>query len=100
MNRTTKATAVILLCLGVSISGYSQKKEKMSKKLPPIEMLPKVGEGKKEIYELPKETDYKVFDVNGQLKAEGSGQFIDITDYDSGSYFVRYKNKTIKIEKS
>ena len=99
MNRTTKKAALILLGLGVSLSGYSQEKKEMSKELPPIHMLPKVGEGKKVIHELPKVTDFKVYDINGMLKAEGSGKWVDVTEYPVGDYFIKYEGKTIKIER-
>jgi hypothetical protein len=99
MNRATKATAVFLLCMGVSFSGFSQEKKEPNKNMPPIHMLPKVGEGKKVIHELPKETDYKVYDVHGQIIEENSGKWIDITAYPVGDYFIKYEGTTTKLER-
>ncbi|MBD3638648.1 MAG: hypothetical protein HUJ25_14950 [Crocinitomicaceae bacterium] len=80
----------------VSATSFGQNEP--SKELPPVEMLPKKGEVKK-IYELPVETEYKVYDSNGKLLTAGFGQFIDYTDYEKGTYFIRYNNKSVQLEK-
>ncbi len=99
MKKTIRIASIFLLCTVISVAGYSQEKKELSKKLPPIKMLPKIGE-KKEIYELPQKFEYKIFDTMGRLVAEGDAEFIDITNYKTGTYFIHYNKKTVKIEKS
>ena len=86
---------IFILCLiafTISLSSFGQAK-KISKELPPREMLPKHGEVK-QIYELPSKTNYEVFNSKGELVAKENGQFIDYTKYDLGTYFVRFDGVT------
>ena len=93
-------TIIALLLMGaLSLPAYSQEKETLSKSLPSLKMLPKSGE-KKKIYELPKKQVYKIYDNMGELKSEGNAQFIDITNYKKGNYFIQYNGRTLKIEKN
>ncbi len=80
--------------LTFSQTDTSQKKSEMSKKMPPMSMLPKNPGEVKMIFELPKVCDYKVFDEKGTLIDQKKGEFIDYTSYKKGTYFVKYENKT------
>ena len=91
-----KSFKIILALLFLSAATYGQ--EEPSKKMPPISMLPKKGEGVKQIYELPHPTEYKVFNQAGEMMAEGNGEFIDCTKYPTGTYFIRYDEKTVTFE--
>ena len=73
------------------------QEEKEQQKLPPLEMLPKEGEVKT-IYELEEKADYEVFNQKGDLVTSGNGEFIDMTDFEVGVYFVKYNGKTEKTE--
>ena len=64
-----------------------------SKNIPPMKMLPKNGEVKS-FYELPSETDYKIFNQKGELIKSDKGKWIETTDYVSGTYFIQYEGKT------
>lgn len=71
----------------------SNGKPAMSKKMPPMSMLPKKPGEVKQIYELPKVYDYKVYDQKGKLIEHKTGEFIDYTNYKKGDYFVLYENR-------
>ncbi len=91
-----KTYLLIILFFGFTSLGFAQKGP--SKKLPPMKMLPKAGEVK-QIFELPEQSEYSVFDRFGNLVSEGEGQFIDCTKFEKGTYFIRYNGKTEKFEK-
>lgn len=89
MKRIIFITSILFLSLQV----FSQSTD--SKRLPPMKDLPKKGE-KKVFYELPKDTDYKVFDQKGKLYSEGKGYFVDMTKCKKGkTYFIVYDEKKI-----
>lgn len=85
-----KTTTFIVLMFASSTTLFAQ--DEPSKKLPPCNMLPKTGEVKR-IYELPAKSDYKIYDSNGQLVEGGNAEFIDITTYKKGTYFIQYDGK-------
>jgi hypothetical protein len=87
---------VTILTLMISLSSYCQTEP--SKNLPPIKMLPKTGEVK-QIYELPKKADYKVYNSQGKLVTAGNAQFVDYTDYKKGVYFILVGDKKERFEK-
>ena len=87
-------TCVLLTLVTFSKTDTSQKKAPMSKKMPPMSMLPKNPGEVKQIYELPKVCEYKTFDENGTLIEHKTAEFIDYTSYKKGTYFVKYENKT------
>jgi hypothetical protein len=55
-------------------------------------MLPTSGEVKL-IYELPKVHEYKIYNQKGDLIAQKTGQFVDYTNYEKGTYFIAYADK-------
>ena len=80
--------------MAISQADTSQKEATLTKRMPPLNMLPKNPGEVKQIYELPKVCDYKVFDENGTLIEQKRGEFIDYTSYKKGTYFVKFENKT------
>jgi hypothetical protein len=80
----------------MSMSAGAQD-EKTSKKLPPIKELPKVGESKV-FFELPSITTYQVYDQMGKEIMSGKTEFIDMTNWPKGVYFIRHNDKTEKYE--
>ena len=86
----------LLIFLALSFNAFSQNEP--SKNLPPIKMLPKVGEVKL-IYELPAKTDYKIYNSAGRLIQEGNAQFIEYTNYKKDTYFITFDDKTEKFTK-
>ncbi len=77
----------------IALSGHTFT-QTPSKKIPPIEQLPKVGESKK-FFELPEITDYKVYNQLGKEVLKGRAEFIDVTDLAEGAYFIKYSGKTV-----
>lgn len=71
----------------LAFSSFTQ--EDPNKKMPPLDMLPKDGEVK-HIYQLPNKVIYKIYNIKGALVDSGNAQFIDYTNYEVGTYFVRY----------
>ncbi len=66
--------------------------EDSTQKLPPLHMLPKKGKSKR-IYELTQKAEYKIYDSDGKLVEDGNAEFIDITAYKKGTYFIQYDGK-------
>jgi hypothetical protein len=85
-----KLLATVILSSIISVSAFGQSE--LSKKLPPMKMLPKNGEVKT-IYELPEKMDYKIYDAKGELVSSGNAEFVDYTDYKKGVYFIVYEDK-------
>jgi hypothetical protein len=75
----------------MSFTSFSQTDP--SKNIPPMKMLPKNGEVNS-FYELPSETEYKVFNQKGDLIESGKGKWIETTDYVLGTYFIKFQEKT------
>lgn len=94
---TMKIILLTIVAFSIGISAFSQNEP--SKNLPPMRLLPKVGQVKS-IYELPNSTEYKVYNQKGELISEGKGQFIDYTEYTIGTYFVRFEGKSETFEKT
>lgn len=72
----------------------SQINAPMSEKMPPMSMLPTKPGEVKQIYELPKVCEYKIYNQKGKLIEHKTAEFIDYTKYKKGTYFVKYENKT------
>lgn len=79
-----------VLCIPLSSSAQTE----FEKRMPPIKDLPKVGESK-EFYQLPEICDYQVFDSLGNSIEKGTGEFIDVTHFKKGNYFIRYLNRKV-----
>ena len=92
-----KIVTLILGCIALSTVGFGQ--EELSKKIPPMALLPTNGEAKT-FYELPDSADYKIFDVKGKLVQSGHAEFIDITDFEEGTYFINYGGKNYSFIRS
>lgn len=75
----------------MSFATFSQRDP--SKNIPPMKMLPKNGEVKS-FYELPSETEFKIFNQKGELIESGKGKWIETTDYVLGTYFIKYEGET------
>ncbi|MCH2234780.1 MAG: winged helix-turn-helix domain-containing protein [Crocinitomicaceae bacterium] len=91
-----KALLSLLLLLPTVFFGQNDSTgvdEEVPQKLPPMRMLSGEGEAQN-FFELEYEADYQVFDQMGALVEEGHGEFIDYTDYEGGTYFVSYDDKT------
>ena len=76
-------------------NSFAQTEEQM--KMPPMAMLPKIGESKV-IYQLPNVCTYQVFDSKGKLYDKGKGEWIDMGKYKKGKYFIRYEGGTDSYE--
>lgn len=85
-----------LALFGLTSSVFSQ--DKKEHKLPPMKDLPKAGEVK-EFYELPEICDYQVFDSLGNFISKGHGEFVDVTTFKKGNYFIKYLDKTFLYKK-
>jgi len=96
-----KKLILLAFCSTISLTVLGQQEEdknKPSKNMPPVNMLPKSGEVK-QIYELPSKCSYEIFNSKGEFVTKGNAQFIDYTEYKKGVYFIRYENKTERFEK-
>lgn len=92
-----KVLLITFLTIGLSAFAFGQ--DQPSKKMPPLSMLKgKPGE-KKTIFELPHNTDYKIFNQKGKLIASGNAEFIDLTKFKKGTYFITFDEKRIAIQK-
>ena len=85
---------VFVLLLGALSFGQENNKNNFSK----TEVVPEKGSDKL-LYELSMKTDYKVFNSEGELIREDHGQFIDYTDYELGTYYVRYNGRVEQFKK-
>lgn len=63
-------------------------------------MLPKDSGEVKEIYDLPYESIYEIYSVKGELVQDSIGEFIDMTRFNKGVYFIKFEGKTFKYEKT
>ena len=63
-------------------------------------MLPKDSGEVKEIYDLPYESIYQVFSLKGELIQDSIDEFIDMTGFDKGTYFIKFEGETFKYEKT
>ena len=91
-----KLISILFTLFSLSIMSYAQSD--IPANMPPMKMLPKVGDAPKKIYELPSKLTYSLFDVNGKLVLEATGQFIDCSELDKGVYFIRYEDEVAQIE--
>lgn len=82
---------MILLTLGMSTANAQEVDDH---KMPPFEMLPKVGEAPKTIYQLEFLTEYQVFDSLGKEVLSGVAEFIDMSPLGKGNYFIKYFGET------
>lgn len=89
---------LILLLFTSLIFIISFGQNEPSQNMPPVEML-QGNEELKNIYELPFQTDFKIYDRKGALIDSGNAQFIDYTNYKAGTYFIKYDNQTKTFEK-
>ena len=53
----------------------------------------------KETIELSDETMFQLYDENGVLLLDGTGNTIDIADFPKGKYFLNFDNKTVVVTK-
>ncbi len=81
------------LCCVMIISLNAQTQDLNNSKIPPMKDLPKVGE-MKSFYQLPEICDYQVFDSLGNFIEKGRSEFIDVTEFEKGNYFIKFLNKT------
>jgi len=89
---------LMLITIGAILSLGSYAQTEPSKKLPPIKMLPKKPGQVKKIHELPQKSKYEIFNNFGEFIVKGEAEFIDITHYKAGVYFIKYEDKTERIE--
>lgn len=87
-------TGILMSVFAFSQTDSTRKENTMSKKMPPLSMLPKNPGEMKMIYELPKECEYQIFDEMGNFLSKGKAEFIDYTDYKKGKYFIKFENQT------
>ena len=100
-NRNQKQLKFNLLLVSFflcSLSIFCQEEE--DQKLPPFHMLPKVAGEAKQIYELDAIGIYQVFNESGGLVLDSIGQFIDMTGFDKGVYFIKFEGETFRFEKT
>ncbi|MEJ6797097.1 MAG: hypothetical protein QNK63_10325 [Flavobacteriales bacterium] len=100
-NRNQKQLKFNLLLVSFflcSLSIFCQEEE--DQKLPPFHMLPKVAGEAKQIYELDALGIYQVFNESGGLVLDSIGQFIDMTGFDKGVYFIKFEGETFRFEKT
>ncbi|MFT4680007.1 MAG: hypothetical protein ACI9RU_001726 [Litorivivens sp.] len=78
-------------CFSLLLSSFSLiilgQQDADPQQLPPFDQLPKIGETKTFV-EFDGEYPYEVFDTSGVLLEQNIGQFIDVTKYKIGSYYV------------
>ncbi len=67
--------------------------EEPDQSLPPIAMLQSEDGEPKTIYELTNSAHYFIYSQQGALIDSGYAQYIDFTEYDGGTYFIRYDGK-------
>ncbi len=90
---------LVVVILTVFISTFSYGQETPSKKMPPLSMLNgKLGE-KKTIFELPDSMDYKIYNQKGKQITSGYAEFIDLTNFKKGTYFIIYSDQKIEFTK-
>ncbi|MFK7757666.1 MAG: hypothetical protein AB8B53_12120 [Flavobacteriales bacterium] len=88
---------IFILLVFSSVSAVHAQDD--SQKLPPFHMLPKDGEVKN-IYELPYECIYQLFNSKGDLIQDSIAEFIDMTPLEKGTYFIKFEGKSIKYDKT
>lgn len=88
-----------LLLVSFFLSSLGLFCQEEDQKLPPFHMLPKDGETK-QIYELEALGIYQVFNDKGGLVLDSIGEFIDMTGFDKGVYFIKFEGETFRFEKT
>lgn len=88
-----KKQFILLIFIISSSFGFGQND---SQKLPPFEMLPQKAGEVKEIYELPSPTIYQIYDIKGKLLKDSIAEFIDLTMFEKGTYFISYNGENHK----
>lgn len=93
--------STIFLLISICTDSQAQNIEftKEHRKMPPMSMLPKKDEVK-HMYKLPKHGTYYVFTIEGKLLETGTAEWIDITNYRKGTYFLQFDKKTTSFEVS
>lgn len=94
MNTLKLLTTALILNVNINVSAQSE----FDKKIPPMKDLPKIGESKT-FYQLPESYEYQVYDSLGKFIKEGIGEFIDVTDFVKGNYFIVYANQKVLYRK-
>jgi hypothetical protein len=89
-----KAFAIFLF--SVLLTTVSLGQEKMNKTEKSLNF---VEQEEKNLYELSVEADYKVFNSEGKLILEDHGNTIDFTEYEIGTYYVRYDGRVEQFKK-
>jgi hypothetical protein len=89
-----------LCSLSIFCQEEEEEEEEEDQKLPPFHMLPKVAGEAKQIYELDALGIYQVFNESGGLVLDSIGQFIDMTGFDKGVYFIKFERETFRFEKT
>jgi hypothetical protein len=87
---------IAILFFSVSLTTVSFGQEKLNKTEAPVNVL---QDEVQNIYELSVEADYKVFDHEGKLILEDHGKAIDFTEYEVGTYYVRYEGRVEQFKK-
>ena len=103
-NRNQKQLKFNLLLVSFFLCSLSifcqEEEEEEDQKLPPFHMLPKVAGEAKQIYELDALGIYQVFNESGGLVLDSIGQFIVMTGFDKGVYFIKFEGETFRFEKT
>ncbi|MFT4722136.1 MAG: hypothetical protein ACI897_000210 [Flavobacteriales bacterium] len=99
-NRNQKQLKFNLLLVSFFLCSLSIFCQEEDQKLPPFHMLPKVAGEAKQIYELDALGIYQVFNESGGLVLDSIGQFIDMTGFDKGVYFIKFEGETFRFEKT
>lgn len=93
MLKVSLITATILFSCLSATAQTSEKTEKVDKSMPPISMLPKKGEHK-QIIQLNHTGAFEYFDNKGNFLGKGEGEWLDVTEVESPTIFVKQNGKT------
>lgn len=97
LKKSTLFFKLFIVAIASLQINFVQAQTSEQKKMPPMEMLAKTGKSKK-IYQLPKKYEYKVFNSKGKTCDQSEGEWSDIGKYKTGTYFIKYDDKTVSCE--
>jgi len=91
--KTMKTIFLIALMIGMTSISFGQTTT--SETAAPAAIEKKDGE-KRDLYKLPREMEYEVFNAEGARVETGTGTAIDYTDYAPGVYYIVYVGETMR----
>lgn len=89
---------ILLIVIAFGMGTFSFAQTETSKSEATAETITK-DEKKKDVYKLPKEMEYEIFDSEGKLIKSGTGTEVDYSKLDPGTYYIAYVGEVVQVKK-